>query len=162
MIYFVKGQTNRLTVRLNPAVTIAGFSLKLYCCGTEKTVSLGATAKVAMFDFSAAETAEMVSGEYGRLELIDSSNKVYLTYLPQFTAVEEAEAYKAANGGQELNITVPTTFEYAYQFAISHGGGGGGSTEGAVMKSDLKTIANPPQSIKGCQSAINSILALGD
>ena len=127
MVKIIKGEENKIPVRVTSLIDYSGFSAKLAIAGIEKTVAyLGKNPKVVL---SASDVETIGDSNIGTFTVYNADGEVHTVYKLFFGAVDTAPAAIPFN---VIRVTIVSTFKYDWS------GSGGGSGDLSRRVSDLE------------------------
>ena len=143
MVKIIKGEENKIPVRVTSLIDYSGFTAKLEVEGIEKSISdLSKHPKVVL---SSSEVEAIGDVNIGTFTVYNAEGDVHAVYKLFFQAVDTVPEALSFN---VIRITVVSSFEYDWAHTSDSGGGSGsgdGDLSGRVSK--LETAMNDKVSI---------------
>ena len=143
MVKIIKGEENKIPVRVTSLIDYSGFTAKLEVEGIEKSISdLSKHPKVVL---SSSEVEAIGDVNIGTFTVYNADGDVHAVYKLFFQAVDTVPEALSFN---VIRITVVSSFEYDWAHTSDSGGGSGsgdGDLSGRVSK--LETAMNDKVSI---------------
>lgn len=125
MVKIIKGEENKIPVRVTSLIDYSGFTAKLEVEGIEKSISdLSKHPKVVL---SSSEVEAIGDVNIGTFTVYNADGDVHAVYKLFFQAVDTAPEALSFN---VIRITVVSSFEYDWAHSSASGGGSGSGGSG--------------------------------
>ena len=128
MVKIIKGEENKIPVRVTSLIDYSGFSAKLEIAGLEKTVAdLSKNPKVLL---SSSDVETIGASNIGTFTVYNTEGEVHAVYKIFFSAVDSASAAVSFN---VIRVTIVASFKYDW-----YGSGGGGDLSRRVSNLEVE------------------------